>query len=174
MSRETELLEQLEHCDDASTFLLCSNELINIKLKALLPYVFVQDPMVMEQAVTPLLKEDGPLSSSDVVSKLMFALGKITRHTYADIVLYKQVFDFAKSQPKAIGFGDEIVFDFIDNQALLALQQNRFYIESIKNLKFSSFEVYSQLKYESLVKTVLKLALEMLLDRVENEVMNKE
>lgn len=41
--------------------------------------------------MAPVLKEDGPLATSDVVSKLMFAMGKISLETYADIGLYDQV-----------------------------------------------------------------------------------
>ena len=76
MSREDELLEKLDECENATAFLQVSNKIINLKLKALLPSVFVQDDLVKEYAVDPLLKEDGPLVTTDVVSKLMFAMAK--------------------------------------------------------------------------------------------------
>ncbi|WP_063668629.1 MltR family transcriptional regulator [Aliivibrio fischeri] len=170
MSQHVELLETVEECDDATSFLCASNKLINLKLKALLPNIFVQDELVMEYAVEPLLKEDGPLVTTDVVSKLMFAMGKISLETYADIGLYAQVLEFAQSQPNKLSFGDDMIYDFISNQAVLSTQQDSFYLESINQLKFSSFEVFSQMRYESLIKTVLKLSCEMLLEKIEEEI----
>ncbi len=70
LSREDELLEKLDECENATAFLQVSNKIINLKLKALLPKVFVQDDLVKEYAVDPLLKEDGPLATTDVVSKV--------------------------------------------------------------------------------------------------------
>ncbi|MCE7565898.1 transcriptional regulator [Aliivibrio fischeri] len=170
MSQNVELLETVEECDDATSFLCASNKLINLKLKALLPNIFVQDELVMEYAVEPLLKEDGPLVTTDVVSKLMFAMGKISLETYADIGLYAQVLEYAQSQPNKLSFGDDMIYDFISNQAVLSTQQDSFYLESINQLKFSSFEVFSQMRYESLIKTVLKLSCEMLLEKIEEEI----
>ncbi|AAW87133.1 MltR family transcriptional regulator [Aliivibrio fischeri] len=170
MSQHVELLETVEECDDATSFLCASNKLINLKLKALLPNIFVQDELVMEYAVEPLLKEDGPLVTTDVVSKLMFAMGKISLETYADIGLYAQVLEYAQSQPNKLSFGDDMIYDFISNQAVLSTQQDSFYLESINQLKFSSFEVFSQMRYESLIKTVLKLSCEMLLEKIEEEI----
>ncbi|OCH60120.1 transcriptional regulator [Aliivibrio fischeri] len=170
MSQKVELLEALEDCEDATSFLVLSNQLVNLKLKALLPKVFVQDELVMEYAVEPLLKEDGPLVTTDVVSKLMFAMGKISLETYADIGLYAQVLEYAQSQPDKLSFGDDMIYDFISNQAILSTQQDSFYLESINQLKFSSFEVFSQMRYESLIKTVLKLSCEMLLEKIEEEI----
>ncbi|MCE4935804.1 transcriptional regulator [Aliivibrio fischeri] len=170
MSQHVELLETVEECDDATSFLCASNKLINLKLKALLPNIFVQDELVMEYAVEPLLKEDGPLVTTDVVSKLMFAMGKISLETYADIGLYAQVLEYAQSQPDKLSFGDDMIYDFISNQAILSTQQDSFYLESINQLKFSSFEVFSQMRYESLIKTVLKLSCEMLLEKLEEEI----
>ena len=170
MSQHVELLETVEECDDATSFLCASNKLINLKLKALLPNIFVQDELVMEYAVEPLLKEDGPLVTTDVVSKLMFAMGKISLETYADIGLYAQVLEYAQSQPDKLSFGDDMIYDFISNQAILSTQQDSFYLQSINQLKFSSFEVFSQMRYESLIKTVLKLSCEMLLEKLEEEI----
>ncbi len=48
----------------------------------------------------PLLKEDGPLVTTDVVSKLVFAMGKISLETYSDIGLYDQVLEYALSRPE--------------------------------------------------------------------------
>ncbi|MUJ28154.1 transcriptional regulator [Aliivibrio fischeri] len=170
MSQHVELLETVEECDDATSFLCASNKLINLKLKALLPNIFVQDELVMEYAVEPLLKEGGPLVTTDVVSKLMFAMGKISLETYADIGLYAQVLEYAQSQSDKLSFGDDMIYDFISNQAILSTQQDSFYLESINQLKFSSFEVFSQMRYESLIKTVLKLSCEMLLEKIEEEI----
>ncbi|TOM86594.1 MltR family transcriptional regulator, partial [Vibrio parahaemolyticus] len=106
MSREDELLEKLDECENATAFLQVSNKIINLKLKALLPSVFVQDDLVKEYAVDPLLREDGPLVTTDVVSKLMFAMGKISLQTYADIGLYDQVLEYVVTQPEKIAFTD--------------------------------------------------------------------
>lgn len=170
MSREVELLEKLDECENATAFLQVSNKIINLKLKALLPSVFVQDDLVKEYAVDPLLKEDGPLVTTDVVSKLMFAMGKISLETYADIGLYDQVLEYVVSQPEKVEFADDVIYDFIKNQAVLSSQQDSFYLESINQLKFSSFESFSQMRYESLIKTVLKLSCEMLIERIEGEI----
>ncbi|HHF3061568.1 TPA: MltR family transcriptional regulator [Vibrio diabolicus] len=170
MSREDELLEKLDECENATSFLQVSNKIINLKLKALLPKVFVQDDLVKEYAVDPLLKEDGPLVTTDVVSKLMFAMGKISLETYADIGLYDQVLEYVVSQPEKVEFADDVIYDFIKNQAVLSSQQDSFYLESINQLKFSSFESFSQMRYESLIKTVLKLSCEMLIERIEGEI----
>ncbi|USD43312.1 transcriptional regulator [Vibrio sp. SCSIO 43135] len=170
MSREDELLEKLDECESATAFLQVSNQIINLKLKALLPRVFVQDDLVKEYAVDPLLKDDGPLVTTDVMSKLMFAMGKISLETYADIGLYDQVLEYAASQPESVEFVDDVIYDFINNQAILSSQQDSFYLESINQLKFSSFESFSQMRYESLIKTVLKLSCEMLLERIEEEI----
>jgi DNA-binding MltR family transcriptional regulator len=125
---------------------------------------------VKEYAVDPLLKEDGPLVTTDVVSKLMFAMGKISLETYADIGLYDQVLEYVVSQPEKVEFSDDVIYDFIKNQAVLSSQQDSFYLESINQLKFSSFESFSQMRYESLIKTVLKLSCEMLIERIEGEI----
>ncbi|MCG6237678.1 MltR family transcriptional regulator [Vibrio diabolicus] len=170
MSREDELLEKLDECENVTAFLQVSNKIINLKLKALLPSVFVQDDLVKEYAVDPLLKEDGPLVTTDVVSKLMFAMGKISLETYADIGLYDQVLEYVVSQPEKVEFADDVIYDFIKNQAVLSSQQDSFYLESINQLKFSSFESFSQMRYESLIKTVLKLSCEMLIERIEGEI----
>ncbi|MGR6831933.1 MltR family transcriptional regulator [Aliivibrio wodanis] len=170
MPQKAELLEILDDCEDATSFLVLSNQLINLKLKALLPKVFVQDELIREHAVEPLLKEDGPLVTTDVVSKLVLAMGKISIQTYADIGLYGQVLEYAQSQPHHVSFGDDMIYDFISNQAVLSTQQDSFYLESINQLKFSSFEVFSQMRYESLIKTVLKLSCEMLLEKIEEEI----
>jgi fumarate hydratase E len=164
------LLDRLDECDNATSFLQVSNKILNLKLKALLPDVFLKDEMVREYAVKPLLKEEGPLVTTDVVSKLMLAMGKISLETYADIGLYSQVLEYALSQPKKIPFGDNAIYDFIKHQAAFNLQQNSFYLESIEQTRFSSFESFSQAKYQSLIKTVLKLSCEMLLSKIEEEI----
>lgn len=170
MSRENELLKQLDDCDNATSFLQVSSRILNIKLRALLPNIFAQDKLVIEYAVEPLLKEDGPLVTTNVISKLMFALGKISLESYADIGLYDQVLDYVLSQPKKVSYGDDMIYDFIKNQAVLSTQQDSVYIKSINQSKFSSFESFSQMRYESLIKTVLKLSFEMLLEKIEKEI----
>ncbi|MCG9660561.1 MltR family transcriptional regulator [Vibrio mediterranei] len=170
MSRIEDLLEKLDECDNATAFLQVSNKIINLKLKAILPSVFVQDELVKEYAVDPLLKEDGPLVTTDVVSKLVFAMGKISLETYSDIGLYDQVLEYALSRPEKVSFSDDMIYDFIENQAILSSRQDSFYIESLKQLKFSSFETFSQMRYESLIITVLKLSCEMLIQKIEEEI----
>lgn len=118
----------------------------------------------------PLLKEDGPLVTTDVVSKLVFAMGKISLETYSDIGLYDQVLEYALSRPEKVSFSDDMIYDFIENQAILSSQHDSFYIESLKQLKFSSFETFSLMRYESLIITVLKLSCEMLIQKIEEEI----
>ncbi len=169
---QEELLDALEECDNATCFIKASYKLINSKLKQLLPRVFVQDPLVIEYAVTPLLKEDGPLVEIDVVSKLMFAMGKISLETYADIGLFEQMHGFVIKQPNAIQFDDDMIYDFICNQSTFSKAENNIYLDSVNQLKFSSFDAFSKARYESLIKTVLKLSCENLLETVEKEILS--
>lgn len=169
---QEELLDALEECATATCFIQASHKLIKAKLKQLLPRVFVQDPMVIEYAVTPLLKEDGPLVEIDVIAKLMFAMGKISLETYADIGLFDQMNDFVAGHDQSIAFDDDMIYDFINNQSLLKKSDGTIYLDSINQLKFSSFDTFSQARYESLVRTVLKLCCEGLIETVEKEILN--
>ncbi len=171
MSREEELFDALEQCESVTYFLQASNNIINLKLKMLLPKVFVQDEFVMQYAVAPLIRENGPLVTTDVVSKLIFAMGKISLETYADIGLYSQMLDYAQQQDVELSFDDDMVYNFITNQSTLSKGEDSFYLDSINQLKFSSFESFSQMRYQSLIKTVLKLSCEMLLERIEKEIL---
>ncbi|CAM2980177.1 MltR family transcriptional regulator [Vibrio diazotrophicus] len=171
LSREEELLDTIEQCESATCFLRLSNEIINLKLKELLPKVFVQDEFVMQNAVAPLIEKDGPLVTTNVVSKLVFAMGKLSVETYADIDLYDQMLDYVLKQPTKLRFDDDMVYDFITNQSTLSKGEDSFYLDSINQLKFSSFESFSQMRYESLIKTVLKLSCEMLIERIEKEIL---
>ncbi len=171
MSREEDLFDVLEQCESVTHFLQASNKVINLKLKALLPKVFVQDEFVMQYAVAPLIRENGPLVTTDVVSKLIFAMGKISLETYADIGLYSQMLDYAQHQDVELSFDDDMVYNFITNQSTLSKGEDSFYLDSINQLKFSSFESFSQMRYQSLIKTVLKLSCEMLLERIEKEIL---
>lgn len=168
---QEELFDAIDQCETASCFLQVSNKIINLKLKELLPKVFVQDEFVMQYAVAPLIQESGPLVTTDVVSKLIFAMGKISIETYADIGLYDQMLDYVENQPTKLNFDDDMVYEFITNQSTLSKGEDSFYLDSINQLKFSSFESFSQMRYESLIKTVLKLSCEMLLERVEKEIL---
>ncbi|MFM2587744.1 MltR family transcriptional regulator [Vibrio sp. TBV020] len=170
MSVQEELLDALEDCETATTFMRASHQLISAHLKTLLPRVFVQDPLVIEYAVTPLLKEDGPLVGIDVVSKLMFAMGKISLETYADLNLFDQMYGYVCQHSEDIAFSDDMVYDFISNQSTLKKSDGSFYLDSINQLKFSSFDAFSQVRYNSLIKTVLKLSCEGLLETVESEI----
>ncbi|MGR5539068.1 MltR family transcriptional regulator [Vibrio campbellii] len=172
MTVQDHLLDALEDCESATGFIQASHKLLSTKLKQLLPRVFVQDPLVIEYAVTPLLKEDGPLVEIDVVSKLMFAMGKISMETYADIGLFDQMHDFVCQQPAPISFSNDVVYDFISNQSTLTKNDGSIYLDSINQLKFSSFDSFSQARYESLIKTVLKLSCEGLLESVEKEIIS--
>ena len=163
-------MDKLDESENVSAFLLIANKIINSKLKALLPNVFVQDKVVLEFAVEPLLKEFGPLKTTDVISKLMFALGKVSLETYATIGLYEQIGNYAKDLPKKIKFSDEMVLDFIKNQQVLTSSQLNYYLESINQLKFSSFESYSVTRYEALIRILLKLSCDMLLKKLEEEI----
>lgn len=171
LAQEKELVDALDQCETATCFLQVANKLINIKLKELLPKVFVQDAFVMQYAVEPLIQEDGPLVTTDVVSKLIFAMGKISVETYADIGLYDQMLDYALQQSAKLGFDDDMVYEFITNQSTISKDQDSFYLDSINQLKFSSFESFSQMRYESLIKTVLKLSCEMLVEKIEKEIL---
>ncbi len=170
LSREDELIDALEGCETVTSFLQVSNELIHLKLKTLLPNAFVQDEMVMKYAVEPLLKENGPLMMADVISKLLLAMGRISLETYADIGLYSQMLDYANNQPGEMGYDDDMVYDFLNNLSFIFNEQHRFYLDSINKIKFSSFDSFSQGRYESLVKSVIKLSCEQLIQNIEQEI----
>lgn len=170
LSEIERLLAKLDECENTTAFLQMSNKLIELKLKSLLPFAFVQDEFVKKYAVDPLLKEDGPLMSRDVMSKLMFAMGKIKLETYADLGLYEQMLEFVLTQSTKLKFVDEETYDFIKNQSIATSPQGEFYIQSINQLKFTSFEAFSQERYSALIKTILKLSCESLLERLELEV----
>ncbi len=174
MSTIEQLLDKLDECDNATSFLQFTNKILNLKLKALLPDIFIQDELVREYAVKPLLKEEGPLVTTDVVSKLMLAMGKISIKTYADIGLYSQMLDYALSLPKKLSFDDNTMYDFIKHQSILSSQQDNIYLESIEKMRFSSFDSFSQARYQSLIKTVLKLSCDMLLQKIEQEIIEQE
>ncbi len=169
LSQEDKLIDALEDCETATDFLQVSNKLIHLKLRTLLPNAFVQDETVMEYAVKPLLKENGPLMMTDVISKLLLAMGRISLESYADIGLYSQMLDYANNQSDKIGYDDEMVYDFINNLAVISNEHNRFYLDSINKIKFSSFESFSQVRYESLIKSATKLSCEQLIQTIEKE-----
>lgn len=164
-------MDTMDQCESATCFLQVSNKIINLKLKSLLPNVFVQDELVMQYAVKPLIGEDGPLVKTEVVSKLIFAMGKISLETYSDIGLYTQMLDYAVKQKTKMGFDNDMMYEFLTNQSILSQGEGSLYLDSVNQLKFSSFDSFSQVRYQSLMKTVLKLSCEMLLKRIEKEIL---
>lgn len=168
------LLQDLDSAENATNFLILSSKLIEIKLKEILPKVFVQDKFVMAYAVSPLIESQGALSTTSNISKLLFAMGKISIETYADIDLYEQMKEFILLSNENISFDHDVIYDFVTHQSTISKEQDGYYLDSINKLKFSSFESFSQMRYESLIRIVLKLSCEMLLENIDKQALSRE
>ncbi|MFA0408164.1 MltR family transcriptional regulator [Vibrio splendidus] len=82
-----------------------------------------------------------------------------------------RMYDYTSKQSQALLFDDDMVYDFISNQSNLSKGEDSFYLDSINQLKLSPFDSFTQTRYESLIKTVLKLCCENLLESIEKEIL---
>ena len=70
------------------------------------------DEEILEYAVKPLLAKSGPLNDINVSLRLIFALGKIDKYLYADILSFFQYSEYVSQHQKPTLFSDEITYDF--------------------------------------------------------------
>lgn len=159
---EDEVLEQLEAQSDLASFMSVAHDILLSGIRQFLPSLFVDnDEEIVEYAVKPLLARSGPLDDIDVALRLIYALGKMDKWLYADITCFSQFSDFVQQSKVAIGFHDDVTYDFIAN--LNSITQNATLFNAIKSMKYSDFSIYSEARYGGLVKTALSLAVTSLL-----------
>lgn len=165
---EDEIIEQLDEQEQLLNWLLKANEILFSAIKSYLPQVFINnDPDIREYAVKPLLAKSGPLDNMDVSLRLLYALGKIKKTVYADIICLSQFSLHLQAENSSLSFHDEMTYDFISN--LNAITENEQLFSAIRKMKFSSFEVFNTERYGNMVKTGLTLAVTSLLKELTNE-----
>lgn len=165
---EDQVLETLSTQTNLNDFLQAANVILLSGIKQFLPHLFINnDEDIREFAVKPLLAKSGPLDSIDVSLRLIYALGKITKPVYADILLFSQLHEHLKTQPEAVGFHEETVYDFIQN--LRCVTDNPLMFQSIEKMKYAGFEIFNNARYSNLVRTALSLAVTDLLKELTYE-----
>ncbi len=165
---EDEVLERLSGQDQLKPFLEVANDILLSGIRDFLPSVFISnDEDIREYAVKPLLAKSGPLDNIYVSLRLIYALGKLEKWAYADIICFYQFGEFQNENETVIEFYDDITYDFICN--LNAIVNNEQLFQSIKNMKFSDFNVFSKERYGNMVKTGLTLAVTSLLQEFAHE-----
>ena len=160
--KEDDVIERLSEKDDLNPFMQEACSFLSIGVKHFLPSLFVNnDEEILEYAVKPLLAKSGPLNDINVSLRLIFALGKIDKYLYADILSFFQYSEYVSQHQKPTLFSDEITYDFIKN--LNVVTENKMLFHSLNNMKYADFSVYSKARYGEMVKTVLTLAITSLL-----------
>jgi DNA-binding MltR family transcriptional regulator len=159
---EDEVLELLDAQNDLASFMSAAHDILLTGIRKFLPSLFVNnDEEIVEYAVKPLLARSGPLDDIDVALRLIYALGKMDKWVYADITCFSQFRDFVQRSKDEVHFHDDLTYDFIAN--LNSITRNSTLFNAIKSMKFSDFALYSEIRYGSMVKTALSLAVTSLL-----------
>lgn len=154
---EDDVLEQLETMEDLRAFMVTANDILLRAIRHFLPSLFVNnDAEIVEYAVKPLLAQSGPLDDIDVALRLIYALGKMDKWLYADIMHFSQFSQYLAEQSQVPGYGDEVVWDFISN--MNSITTNTPLYNALKAMKFADFAVYSETRFSAMVKTALTLA----------------
>lgn len=165
---EDQVLETLSGQENLNDFLNAANVILLSGIKQFLPRLFINnDEDIREFAVKPLLAKSGPLDSIDVSLRLIYALGKIQKPVYADILLFSQMAEHLNAQPDIIEFHDDTVYEFIQN--LRCVTDNTMMFQSIEKMKFAGFEIFNNARYGSFVRTALSLAVTDLLKELTHE-----
>ncbi|MEL4012783.1 MltR family transcriptional regulator [Dryocola clanedunensis] len=159
---EDDVLEKLEAQNDLASFMTVAHDILLSGIRQFLPSLFVNnDEEILEYAVKPLLARSGPLDDIDVALRLIYALGKMDKWVYADLDCFSQFREFVFASKETVHFHDDITYDFI--ASLNAITRNTTLFDAIKKMKFSDFNIYSEVRYGSMVKTALTLAVTSLL-----------
>lgn len=154
---EDDVLEKLDAQPELSAFMATANDILLQAIKSFLPSLFVNnDEEIVEYAVKPLLAQSGPLDDIDVALRLIYALGKIDKWLYADIMHFSQFHHYLLSQDDPPDFASDICWDFINN--INTITRNAALFNSLKTMKFADFALYSAARYVSMTKSALALA----------------
>ena len=165
---EDQVLETLSSQTNLNDFLDAANVILLSGIKQFLPQLFINnDEDIREFAVKPLLAKSGPLDNIDVSLRLIYALGKIKKSVYADILLFSQLDEHLKSSSEIVEFHEETVYEFIQN--LRCVTGNLLMFQSIEKMKFAGFEIFNNARYGNLVRTALSLAVTDLLKELTHE-----
>lgn len=96
---EDDVLEQLDAQDNLLSFMATANDILLQAIKNFLPSLFVNnDEEIVEYAVKPLLAQSGPLDDIDVAIRLIYALGKMDKWLYADVIHFSQFYQYLREQ----------------------------------------------------------------------------
>lgn len=159
---EDDVLEQLNAQDNLLSFMATANDILLLAIKRFLPSLFVNnDEEIVEYAVKPLLAQSGPLDDIDVAIRLIYALGKMDKWLYADIIHFSQFYHYLREQRDVPRFSDDITWDFITN--INSVVANVTLYNSLKSMKFADFEMYSEMRFAMMIKTGLALAVTTIL-----------
>ncbi|QLK59292.1 transcriptional regulator [Enterobacteriaceae bacterium Kacie_13] len=165
---EDQVLETLSSQTNLNDFLDAANVILLSGIKQFLPQLFINnDEDIREFAVKPLLAKSGPLDNIDVSLRLIYALGKIKKSVYADILLFSQMDEHLKTNLEIVEFHEERVYEFIQN--LRCVTGNLLMFQSIEKMKFAGFEIFNNARYGNLVRTALSLAVTDLLKELTYE-----
>jgi len=165
---EDQVLETLSGQTNLNDFLPAANVILLSGIKQFLPHLFINnDEDIREFAVKPLLAKSGPLDSIDVSLRLIYALGKIKKPFYADILLFSQMDEHLKAGAEIVEFHEETAYEFIQN--LSCVTDNTLMFQSVEKMKFAGFETFSKARYSNLVRTALSLAVTDLLKELTYE-----
>ena len=159
---EDDVLEQLDAQTNLLSFMTTAHNLLRKGIKHFLPSLFVDnDEEILEYAVKPLLAQSGPLDDIDVALRLIYALGKMDKWLYADIVHFSQFYQYVKEQDESPLFSDDITWDFISN--VNSITRNATLYGALESMKFADFATWSEVRFSSMVKTVMTLAVAAIL-----------
>lgn len=165
---EDQVLETLSARTNLNDFLNAANAILLSGIKQFLPHLFINnDEDIREFAVRPLLAKSGPLDSIDVSLRLIYALGKIKKSVYADILLFSQLDEHLNAQAGIVEFHDDTAYEFVKN--LRCVTDNPLMFQSIEKMKYAGFEIFNTARYGDLVKTALSLAVTDLLKELTYE-----
>jgi DNA-binding MltR family transcriptional regulator len=163
---EDDVLEKLNAQVDLATFMAAANEILLQAIKHFLPSLFVNnDEEIVEYAVKPLLAQSGPLDDIDVALRLIYALGKIDKWLYADIMHFSQFHHYLASQDEIPGFASDMCWDFINNVNTITCNTTLY--NSLKAMKFADFAIYSESRFIAMTKTTLALAITSILKELD-------
>ena len=159
---EDDVLEQLDAQDNLLSFMATANDILLQAIKNFLPSLFVNnDEEIVEYAVKPLLAQSGTLDDIDVAIRLIYALGKLDKWLYADVIHFSQFYQYLREQREIPRFSDDITWDFMSN--VNSITTNATLYNSLKSMKFADFAIYSEIRFVTMIKTGLALAVTTIL-----------
>jgi len=159
---EDDVFEKLNAQETLPAFISAATRILRQAIRNFLPSLFVNnDEEIVEYAVKPLLSQSGPLNNIDVALRLIYALGKMDKWLYADITHFSQFNDYLKEQVNPPRFTDDITWDFIVNVS--GINQNPALFGRLKAMKFADFDVYSEARFVSMIKTTLAFSVTAIL-----------